>query len=132
MEHILFQAIRVLHFSGGLFLAVGELMRRWDHWPYWAFWMDDVIFGALAMVAAVLVTPNVVWRRTLFAVSHGIGFGMLYGSFFGKIGNPNYVETGNSSAETVVMVIGIAFALSFIGTILSITLYPHGWQGKEN
>lgn len=128
MQKILFQTLRVLHFSGGFLLLVGELSRRWDNWPYWAFWMDDVIFGSLAMVAAVLAAPNVIWRRALFSVSHGIGMGMLYGSFFGKIGNPDYVETGNSSAETVVMVIGTAFAFSIIGAILSVVLFPQGWQ----
>lgn len=109
-----------------LSLMIGELWRSWGAGRELAFILDDQIMGAMLIASAVLMRQDTFRRRAFFASAWGVNAGMLYGSFFGKVFNPEKATPGNWDLGVLTFLIGIAFAVSLIGLTLSIILPRNG------
>jgi hypothetical protein len=105
-----------------LSLMIGEAYRSWGVDRPVAFWMDDMLMGALLLVAAVLVGRETWMRRALFTGAWGTNAGMLYGSFFSKIFAPGNANAGNFDLGLLTALIGVAFATAILGFIASLML----------
>ena len=116
------KALRWIGFVGALLLMLGEAYRSWGAGrPVYA-WMDDMLAGAIMIVAVVRVARPTVANRTLFSAAWGIAVGMLYGSFFVKLFEPRYASAGNIPLGTLTALVGAAFVLAIGGLIASIVL----------
>ncbi|MEQ9317082.1 MAG: hypothetical protein RLN72_14605 [Henriciella sp.] len=104
-----------------LSLMVGELWRSWGAGRPLAFVLDDQIMGAMLIASAILLSKDTTRRRAFFAAAWGVNAGMLYGSFFGKVFAPEDTNAGNWDLGILTLLVGIAFASSITGMILSIT-----------
>ena len=106
-------------------LMVGEGLRSWGEARPLAFVIDDTIAGTLLIVSAWLMKQDTTRRRAFFASAWGVNSGMLYGSFFEKLIEPDTSDAGNFSFEFLTLAIGGAFLVSCIGTFLAIMI-PRG------
>ena len=109
-----------------LSLMIGELWRSWGAGRPLAFVFDDQIMGAMLIAAAILLSKDTTRRRAFFAAAWGVNAGMLYGSFFGKVFAPQETNAGNWDLGILTILVGVAFASSVIGMILSITIPRKG------
>lgn len=114
--------LRVIAILGALALMLGEAYRSWGMGRPVAFWMDDMLVGGLLIASAILVARPTVARRAFFTGAWGIGVGMLYGSFFGKLFAPQDADPGNFDLGPLTALIGFSFAVSVAGMIASILL----------
>lgn len=114
------KALRIIAILLGLSLVVGEAYRSWGAGRPIAFWMDDVLMGGLLVAAAIAVGTETWARRAFFTGAWGVNAGMLYGSFFGKVFDPDSSVPGNFDLGLLTALIGVAFAVSIIGFIGSL------------
>lgn len=115
-------ALRWIGIAGALALMFGEAYRSWGAGrPVYA-WMDDMLGGAIMIVAAVRVARPTVANRALFSAAWGIAVGMLYGSFFVKVFEPKYAGAGNIPLGLLTALVGAAFVIAIGGLIASIVL----------
>jgi hypothetical protein len=99
----------------GLSLMIGEAWRSWGAGrPVYA-WMDDMIMGGGLVLAAILYKSDSSARLALLGGAWGANAGMLYGSFFGKVFNPERADAGNWDLGVLTGLIGLAFAVSLAG-----------------
>ena len=105
-----------------LSLMIGELWRSWGAGRELAFVLDDQIMGAMLIASAWIMRRDTHRNRPFFAAAWGVNAGMLYGSFFGKVFSPEDTNAGNWDLGVLTILVGLAFATSLIGMILSITL----------
>lgn len=109
-----------------LSLMIGELWRSWGAGREFVFVVDDQIMGALLIVSAYLLKQETARRRAFFSAAWAFNVGMLYGSFFGKIVNPENTNSGNWDLGLLTGLIGLAFVSAIIGMIASILLPYRG------
>lgn len=102
-----------------LSLMLGEVWRSWGAGRHFLFVIDDQLIGGLMLIAAYLLKKNTWRRRALFTGSWGIGIGMLYGSFFGKVIDSTSTNAGNWDVGILTALIGVAFVSAIMGFILS-------------
>ena len=114
--------LRVIAILGALGLMLGEAYRSWGVGRPVAFWMDDMLAGGVLIASAILVARPTVARRAFFTGAWGIGVGMLYGSFFGKLFAPQEANPGNLDLGLLTALVGFAFIVSVVGMIASILL----------
>jgi hypothetical protein len=112
--------LRVLAILLALSLMIGEAYRSWGAGRPVAFWMDDMLAGGMMIWAAILVRVQTIRTRAFFTGAMGIGVGMLYGSFFGKVFDPAAATPGNFSLGLLTFLVGLAFLVSIIGFVASI------------
>lgn len=116
------KTLRIIAIVGALALMLGEGYRTWGTGrPVYA-WMDDMLAGGLMLVAAIRVGRPTVANRALFSAAWGIAVGMLYGSFFVKLFEPQYASAGNIPLGILTALVGLAFAVAIIGLVASICL----------
>jgi hypothetical protein len=107
-----------------LSLMVGEAWRSWGAGRPAYAWLDDQIMGAMLLAGAWAMARDTLARRAFFAAGWGVNAGMLYGSFFGKLFEPARMNAGNFDPGVLTWLVGLAFAVSIAGMILTITLPP--------
>lgn len=114
--------LRICAIVGAIALMAGEAYRTWGaHRPV-AFWLDDMLAGALMIVAAMLLKRPTPARRALFTGAWGVSVGMLYGSFFGKVFAPQDVVSGNFAPDVLTALVGFAFFVAIAGFIASLRI----------
>ncbi|MFT3809369.1 MAG: hypothetical protein QM698_05575 [Micropepsaceae bacterium] len=114
--------LRVIAIIHGLSLIIGETFRSWGAGRHWLFVVDDYWMAGLLILGALLVRVDDVRPRALFAAGWGVNAGMLYGSFFGKLIEPETTNAGNFGVSTLTILIGLAFVTAVLGMIASIAL----------
>lgn len=77
---------------------------------------------AMLLAGAWAMARDTLARRAFFAAGWGVNAGMLYGSFFGKLFEPARTNAGNFDLVLLTWLVGLAFAVSIAGMILTITL----------
>ena len=105
-----------------LSLMIGELWRSWGAGRHWLFVFDDQWMGGFLLVAAWAVGRQTVASRAAFSAAWGVCAGMLYGSFTGKLVEPQAAQPGNWDLGVLTALIGVAFAVSLIGLWFSLRL----------
>lgn len=105
-----------------LSLMIGEAWRSWGVGRPVMFVLDDQLMGSFLIAAAWAVRIDTRTRRAAFAAAWGVTAGMLYGSFFGKVFEPQTADAGNWDLGVLTILIGVAFAVSLIGMVFSIAL----------
>ncbi|MGL4541445.1 MAG: hypothetical protein ACRCUI_02920 [Polymorphobacter sp.] len=103
-------------------LIIGEAYRSWGVGRTPTAWLDDMIMGPLLICAAIAAARSGWQRRALFTGSWGVCAGMLYGSFFGKVFDPANANPGNFSLGILTSLVGVAFAVSVLGFVASLTV----------
>ena len=107
--------LRLLAVVLALSLMLGEAYRSWGVGrPVYA-WLDDQIMGALLLAGAWLTRVPTSARLAFLAGAWGVNAGMLYGSFFGKVFEPERSTAGNFDLGLLTALIGLAFATAIIG-----------------
>lgn len=114
--------LRLLAVLLGLSLMIGEAWRSWGAGRPAYAWLDDQIMGAMLLAGAWAMARDTLARRAFFAAGWGVNAGMLYGSFFGKLFEPERTNAGNFDLAVLTWLVGLAFAVSIAGMILTITL----------
>ncbi len=114
--------LRLLAVLLALSLMVGEAWRSWGAGRPAYAWLDDQIMGAMLLAGAWAMARDTLARRAFFAAGWGVNAGMLYGSFFGKLFEPARTNAGNFDLVLLTWLVGLAFAVSIAGMILTITL----------
>lgn len=84
--------------------------------------LDDQLMGGFLIAAAWAARDQTLRNRTAFSAAWGIATGMLYGSFFAKLFEPETAQPGNWDLGVLTWLIGLAFATALIGLWFSITL----------
>jgi hypothetical protein len=118
------RALRILAVIGALSLMIGEVWRSWGVGRPLMFVLDDQFAGALMLAGAWAMRRDTIRNRALFAAGWGVAAGMLYGSFFGKLIEPQNANPGNWDLGVLTALLGIAFAVAIGGLTASILLPP--------
>jgi hypothetical protein len=104
----------------GVVLPLLEIARRRTNFHPIASYVDDLIAGALLLVAARAASrgrPNAgVW----LAGAWGVLAGGLYGSFFGQLEQWREVDVSGHSGLFVVVVKGVLYAISMVALVCSL------------
>jgi hypothetical protein len=116
------QWLRILGTVGALSLMIGELWRSWGTDRHILFILDDQFAGLLMLAGVWAMRTDTIRNRALFAAGWGVAAGMLYGSFFGKVVNPEAAQPGNWNLGVLTALLGVAFAVSLGGLAASILL----------
>lgn len=116
------KALRVIAVIGALALMLGEAYRSWGIGRPIAFWMDDILVGVMMIASAIAVSRPTIRTRAFFSAAWGCAAGMLYGSFFGKVFDPQRADPGNFNLGLLTALIGVAFLIAIIGLIASIRI----------
>lgn len=107
-----------------LALMGGELWRSLGTDRPLLIIIDDQIIGSMLIAGAWAMNQDTVRRRALFASAWGFSAGQLYPSFFGKLLAPGQVDAGNWNMLILTVLVGVAFAISVVGTVASIAISP--------
>lgn len=105
-----------------LSLMIGELWRSWGAGRHWLSVVDDQWMGGFLLIAAWAVGRQTIASRTAFSAAWGVCVGMLYGSFFGKLIEPQTAQPGNWDLGVLTALIGIAFVVALAGLWFSLRL----------
>lgn len=105
-------------------LMGGEIWRSWGLQRPLVFVLDDMVLGLFLITTAWAVRVPSLRRRAAFSAAWAFASGMLYPSFFDKIVHPADAETGNWSLGVLTVLVGLAFATSLFGLVVSIALPP--------
>jgi hypothetical protein len=116
------KALRIIAIIGAIALMIGELYRSWGVGRPIPFVIDDLVVGAMMISAGVLVGHQTIATRAYFSAAWGVSAGMLYGSFFSKLYDPGNAVPGNMPLGLLILLLGLAFALSVLGLIASVLL----------
>lgn len=116
-------ALRIVAVVLGLSLIIGESIRSFGQDRPIVFVIDDFIFGGLLIAGAWAFGVDTPRTRALFAAAWGVGFGGLYGSFFGKLfPAPGSSMMSNIPDDLLTWLVGAAFLTCVFGMIAVITL----------
>lgn len=113
-----------------LSLMIGEAWRSWGVGRPVMFVLDDQLMGSFLIATAWAVRIDTRRRRAAFAAAWGVAAGMLYGSFFGKVFEPQSADPGNWDLGVLTILIGVAFAVSLLGMVAAIAL-PGSAPGRR-
>ncbi len=114
--------LRIVAILQGLGLMLGELYRSWGVDRPLMFWVDDQILGVLLVTSAILMAKDTFQRRAYFTAAWGFSAGMLYGSFFAKVYEPQDANAGNFDLGVLTFLIGWVFFVSCIGMAAAVLL----------
>lgn len=114
--------LRVLALVLALSLMIGECWRSWGVGRPVVFVLDDQLMGGFLLAAAWAVRRETVRTRAAFSGAWGVVAGMLYGSFFGKVFEPEKAQAGNWDLGVLTCLLGLAFLLSLVGLWFSMVL----------
>jgi hypothetical protein len=112
--------LRIVAMLLGGSLIIGEAYRSWGAGRTPTAWLDDMLMGTLLICAAIAAARGGWQRRALFTGAWGVCAGVLYGSFFGKVFDPEAVNASNFSLGTLTALVGVAFAVSVLGFVASL------------
>jgi hypothetical protein len=118
--------LRIIAVIQALSLILGETYRSWGAGRHWLFVVDDYWISALLLAGAWAMKTDSLRSRALLAAGWGANAGMLYGSFFGKLIEPSSSNPGNFDIGLLTWLIGLAWAVSVVGMIASVTLPTRG------
>ena len=118
----MWRTVRVLGILLAASLMLGEAWRSWGADRPLAFVLDDFVFGLPLLLAACWARRPSPHARAMLAAAWAGNVGMLYGSFFTKIVAPAEIESGNWDAGVLTALIGLAFAISIIGLVGTLTV----------
>lgn len=116
------KTLRYIAVIAALALMIGELWRSWGVGRPIMFVLDDQLVGGFMIAAAWTMRDDTMRNRAAFSAAWGVAVGMLYGSFFGKVFDPQSAEPGNWNLGVLTALLGVAFVCALIGLWLSITL----------
>jgi hypothetical protein len=116
------KALRIFAVFGALSLMIGELWRSWGVGRPIMFVLDDQFAGAFMLATAWAMRNDTIHTRAAFAASWGVAAGMLYGSFFGKLIEPERATPGNWDLGVLTALLGVAFVGALVGLGLSVVL----------
>ncbi len=86
------------------------------------FVLDDQLAGGFMLAAAWAMRDDTKRNRAAFSAAWGVAVGMLYGSFFGKVFDPQSAEPGNWNLGVLTALLGFAFVGALAGLWFSLTL----------
>ncbi len=104
----------------GVVLPLLEIARRRTNFDPIHSYVDDLIAGALLLLAARSVSRGSPRGPAFLAGAWGVLSGGLYGSFFWQLSRVDEVDVGGSAGLTVVIVKGVLYAISLVALVLSI------------
>ncbi len=116
------KTLRTFAAIGALSLMIGELWRSWAVGRPTLFVLDDMFAGTFMLAAAWAMKVDTIRTRATFAASWGVAVGMLYGSFFGKLIEPETATPGNWDLGVLTALLGVAFVGALVGLVLSVVL----------
>jgi hypothetical protein len=116
------KTLRTLAVIAALALMIGELWRSWGVGRPVLFVLDDQLAGGFMLAAAWAMRDDTRRNRAAFSAAWGVAVGMLYGSFFGKLIEPQSAVPGNWNLGVLTALLGVAFAGALAGLWFSITL----------
>jgi hypothetical protein len=116
------KTLRTLAVIAALALMIGELWRSWGVGRPVLFVLDDQLAGGFMLAAAWAMRDDTKRNRAAFSAAWGVAVGMLYGSFFGKLIEPQSAVPGNWNLGVLTALLGFAFAVALAGLWFSITL----------
>ncbi len=108
----------------GLFLAIAEVARNWGDWQWWPFWLIDFIAAGLLVVGSVATLRHRPRGPVLLAGAWGFTSAMFYMSFWSHIGSFDQPAEGNVSQGPLTIIIGVMWALTIVGLLLSLASKP--------
>ena len=123
-------ALRIVGTGLALCLMLGEVWRSWGVGRPLVFVLDDFVFGIPLLVGAVTARYARPRTVTLLAVGYAGCAGMLYGSFFTKVVEPETTVAGNWNADVLTVLIGLAFVVSVVGAIATLAVRTHTDSGS--
>ncbi len=104
----------------GSSLMIGESIRSWGQGRHLLFVLDDFFIGIPLVLMALLMAKPSVARHCGFAGAYAAAAGMLYGSFFGKLVNPDGAMSSNLDNDLLTVLVGMAFVSSLLGLAASL------------
>ena len=104
----------------GSSLIIGETIRSWGQGRNLLFVIDDYLIGVPLVLMAVLMAKPTITKYSAFAASYAATAGMLYGSFFGKLVNPDRPMSSNIEGGFLTFLIGLAFVSAIAGLAASL------------
>jgi len=104
----------------GVALPLLEIARRRTSFHPIASYVDDLIAGALLLVAARAASREQANADVWLAGAWGVLAGGLYGSFFWQLAQWRDVDVSGQSGLIVVVVKGVLYAISMIALICSL------------
>ena len=107
--------LRLLGAILALCLMIGETIRSWGVGRPIMFVLDDFFMGGLLLIGTVLMAKPTRLKWGVFVAGWASCAGMLYGSFFGKVFDPDNANSGNFDLGLLTGLIGLAFVTSLIG-----------------
>lgn len=119
------KTLRIIAIIAALALMIGELWRSWGIDRPIMFVLDDQLAGGFMIAAAWAVRRDSLRNRTAFSAAWGVAVGMIYGSFFGKVFDPQSAVPGNFNLGILTALLGVAFVGALAGLWFSMTL-PSG------
>lgn len=119
------KTLRIIAIIAALALMIGELWRSWGIDRPIMFVLDDQLAGGFMIAAAWAVRHDSVRNRAAFSAAWGVAVGMIYGSFFGKVFDPQSAVPGNFDLGILTALLGVAFVGALVGLWFSMTL-PQG------
>ena len=126
------KVLRLVAIIAAIVLMIGEGYRSWGQGRPVFAWLDDMLAGAMMIVAAVMVGRPTRATRTFFSAAWGVAVGMLYGSFFSKLANPAGANPGNFPVGLLTVLLGVAFVFAIAGLVASILLPdPESESGRK-
>lgn len=127
---MMLRGLRLLGLLLALGLMGGELWRSWGAGRPLPFVLDDMVFGGLLLAGVAAARSASLAGQRLLAAGFAGCAGMTYGSFFDKLVRPEAMETGNWDGGVLTVLVGLAFALSVIGTVGALALPTKAWSAR--
>ncbi|MBL8548352.1 MAG: hypothetical protein JNJ73_00100 [Hyphomonadaceae bacterium] len=115
-------ALRLVAILLALSLMIGEAYRSWGAGRPAPLWLDDMFAGALLIGSALALRQETPARRAFFTGAWGVAAGLLYGSFFGKVFEPQTQNAGNFPLGLLTVLVGAAFAVAVAGFVFSLLI----------
>jgi hypothetical protein len=125
------KVLRIVAVIAALALMIGELWRSWGVGRPIMFVLDDQLAGGFMLTATWAMRNDTYRNRAAFCAAWGVAVGMLYGSFFGKVFDPQSAEPGNWNLGILTALLGFAFVGALVGLWFSMTL-PSGVRSGES
>lgn len=99
----------------GLFLPIGETVRRWHQLKdvsMWPAWLDDILIGAFLLYAVWRLGNDQASGQRWLAAAWGCACGMGYFSFFGQLARIGEVDPGPLSTHAMLVLKGVGLLLA--------------------
>ena len=107
-------------YAMGVLLPLAEIARRRTNFTPVASYVDDLIAGALLLVAARAVSIGARSGDAMLVAAWAILCGGLYYSFFGQLNAGSGTDISGLANETVVAIKGVAYVIALSALVLAI------------